>query len=179
MSSTSPVWFITGCSSGFGTGLVLTALNAGHRVIASSRNPSRTPDLVSQVRSLGGHWLTLDVAAPNANDVVKEALRIYGHIDYFINNAGYSLLGAIEDFSEEECRQQFDVNFFAPLKLIQTVLPSMRERGSGTIVNISSMSGLDGIATCGLYSASKFALEGMHPLHPSPPPKLYLPNAGW
>jgi NAD(P)-dependent dehydrogenase (short-subunit alcohol dehydrogenase family) len=167
MSSTSPVWFITGCSSGFGTGLALTALNMGHRVIASSRNPSRTPDLVSQVQSLGGYWLTLDVTSPNASDVVKEALKIYGHIDYFVNNAGYGLLGAIEDFSEEEYRHQMEVNFFAPLKLIQTVLPSMRERRSGTIVNISSTSGQDGIPACGLYSASKFALEGMHPPTPT------------
>ncbi|KAA8901708.1 putative short chain oxidoreductase/dehydrogenase [Sphaerosporella brunnea] len=159
-TTASPVWFITGCSSGFGTGLAMTALKAGHRVIASSRNPSRTPELVADVEALGGHWLTLDTIAPNAKDVVRDAVKIYGHIDYLVNNAGYSLLGAIEDFSDEECRHQMEVNFFAPLRLVQAVLPSMRERKSGTIVNISSIAGLHGIETTGMYCASKFALEG-------------------
>jgi NAD(P)-dependent dehydrogenase (short-subunit alcohol dehydrogenase family) len=93
----APVWFITGCSSGFGATLALQALRAGHSVIATSRNPSKTPDLVSEVKKLGGVWLSLDVTAPDASSVVQSALKIHGHIDYFINNAGYSLLGAVED----------------------------------------------------------------------------------
>jgi NAD(P)-dependent dehydrogenase (short-subunit alcohol dehydrogenase family) len=75
----------------------LQALRAGHSVIATSRNPSKTPDLVSEVKKLGGVWLSLDVTAPDASSVVQSALKIHGHIDYFINNAGYSLLGAVED----------------------------------------------------------------------------------
>jgi NAD(P)-dependent dehydrogenase (short-subunit alcohol dehydrogenase family) len=160
-ATSSPVWFITGCSSGFGASLAQLVLSRGHRLIATSRTPSKTPSLVTQITSAGGHWLPLDVTSPSAPSVVHTALSIYGHIDYFVNNAGYSLIGAIESFSEAEYRQQMEANFFAPLRLIQTILPSMRERKSGCIVNFSSTAGLDGFVAFGMYSASKFALEGM------------------
>ncbi|KAI5816010.1 short-chain dehydrogenase/reductase SDR [Pyronema omphalodes] len=160
-TTSSPVWFITGCSSGFGASLAKLVLTRGHRLIATSRTPSKSPSLVSEITSAGGHWLTLDVTSPSAPSVVQTALSIYGHIDYFVNNAGYSLIGAIELFSEAEYRQQMEVNFFAPLRLIQTVLPSMRERKSGCIINISSTAALNGFMAFGMYSASKWALEGM------------------
>jgi NAD(P)-dependent dehydrogenase (short-subunit alcohol dehydrogenase family) len=179
MSSASPVWFITGCSAGFGKHLALLVLRAGHRVIASSRNPSKTPELVSEVQSLGGKWITLDVSAENVEKVMAESLGIYGRIDVLVNNAGYSLLGALEDFgfatlhleavynnqqySLGESREQMEVNFFGPLRTTKAVLPSMREKRSGTIVNFSSVAGFDGLPTCSLYAASKHALEGKAP----------------
>jgi NAD(P)-dependent dehydrogenase (short-subunit alcohol dehydrogenase family) len=92
----SPVWFITGCSSGFGLSLATLALKAGHKVIATSRNPSSTPDLVSQVEKLGGKWLKLDVISPDATSVLGQAIALYGKIDILVNNAGYALLGAFE-----------------------------------------------------------------------------------
>jgi len=93
------VWFITGCSSGFGASLGLLALKAGHKVIATSRNPARTPELVQQVQELGGTWLPLDVNAPNAAQVIRDAVGIYGRIDVLVNNAGFSLLGMLEDLT--------------------------------------------------------------------------------
>lgn len=92
------VWFITGCSSGFGLHLALLALKNNHRVIATSRNPASTPDLVSQVESLGGKWHTLDVCSPEPvlAKNVEDAMNVWGRIDVLVNNAGYALLGAFE-----------------------------------------------------------------------------------
>lgn len=83
----------------FGLGIVRTALKAGHKVIASSRNPSKTPDLVKEVEQAGGKWIALDVAAPDAKDVVENAIAIHGRLDVLVNNAGYFELGAVEDTS--------------------------------------------------------------------------------
>jgi NAD(P)-dependent dehydrogenase (short-subunit alcohol dehydrogenase family) len=98
-SSSSPVWFITGSSSGLGLSLTLYALRQGHRVIATSRNPSKTPELVTQVEALGGSWLALDVTSDESTlkVVVEKAIAVHGRIDVLVNNAGYSILGAIED----------------------------------------------------------------------------------
>jgi NAD(P)-dependent dehydrogenase (short-subunit alcohol dehydrogenase family) len=97
MSLLPPVWLITGCSSGFGASLALCALRAGHKVIATSRTPSKTPNLVSEVEKLGGTWRTLDVCSPDVPSIIEEAVKVYGRIDYLVNNAGYALLGAFED----------------------------------------------------------------------------------
>ncbi|TVY38278.1 Hydroxysteroid dehydrogenase-like protein [Lachnellula subtilissima] len=96
--SSPPIWFITGCSSGFGTSLALLALRSGHKVIATSRNPSKTPGLVSEVESLGGVWHTLDVCAPEPElaKAVEKAINVWGRIDILVNAAGYALLGAFE-----------------------------------------------------------------------------------
>lgn len=141
-------------------GPCLASSALGHKVIATSRNPSKTPEAVSEVKALGGEWLQLDVCSPNLEGEIKKALGIYGYIDIVVNNAGFSLLGAVETISDEEARSQMDTNFFAPLKIIRCLLPSMRERRSGTIVNISSTSGILAYPACGLYAASKNALEG-------------------
>jgi NAD(P)-dependent dehydrogenase (short-subunit alcohol dehydrogenase family) len=96
----SLVWLITGCSSGFGESLTLIALKAGHNVIATSRNPSKDPELVKQVEELGGIWLPLDITAPKETlqGVVDEGIRKFGRIDVLVNCAGIGILGAIEDF---------------------------------------------------------------------------------
>jgi len=160
-----PVWFITGCSSGFGAGLARLALSAGHKVIATSRNPSKTPELVQEVESKGGNWLQLDVCSPDLPKVLDKALSIHGQIDVLVNNAGFSLLGAVEDISDIEARSQMETNFFAPLNIIRHLLPSMRSRRTGTIVNISSTAGQVALPAVGIYAASKHALEGIQPAY--------------
>jgi NAD(P)-dependent dehydrogenase (short-subunit alcohol dehydrogenase family) len=121
--------------------------------------------------------MTLDVTSPVSGAVIGEATKIFGRIDVLVNNAGYSVLGAVEDIryallhltsvfsltfrdSEEESQDQFATNFFGPLRLIRSILPIFRAQKSGTIVNITSVAGFDGLPTSGLYAASKFALEG-------------------
>jgi NAD(P)-dependent dehydrogenase (short-subunit alcohol dehydrogenase family) len=94
----SPVWFITGCSSGFGLSLAMLALRNGHKVIATSRNPSKNSELVSQVEELGGTWMQLDVCSLDATSVLDKAIAIHGRIDVLVNNAAYALLGAFETF---------------------------------------------------------------------------------
>ncbi|KAH7410736.1 putative short chain oxidoreductase/dehydrogenase [Cadophora sp. MPI-SDFR-AT-0126] len=171
------VWLITGCSSGFGLALALHVLNAGHKVIATSRNPSKTPDLVTQVQNLGGTWLTLDICSPESElaSFIERATAIHGIIDVLVNNAGYALLGAFECFSSlnmakkltsptpnasaAECLSIMHTNFLAPLSLTRLLIPSMRTRRSGTLINISSTAGIEAKPSRSLYSASKFALE--------------------
>jgi len=145
----SMTWLITGCSSGFGFSLAYRALQAGHHVVASSRNPSKTPELVQQIEKAGGKWVALDVTF--SPEQLQKIVNEY-QIDVLVNNAGYSVLGAVEDISDAQAHSQMETNFFGPLKLTQAVLPGMRERRKGTIVNISSIAGLDGLPTCGLYA---------------------------
>lgn len=157
---------ITGSSSGFGLSLVHHFLNKGHNVIATSRNPSRTPDEVSAVdkhASGNGRWLQLDVTSPRdkIDSTIAEASKIFGPIDILINNAGYSVMGAVEDIDEAKAKTQFETNYWGVFRMCRAVLPSMRDRKTGTIVNVSSIGGLDCLATSGVYGGSKFALEGL------------------
>ncbi|KAH7346367.1 putative short chain oxidoreductase/dehydrogenase [Rhexocercosporidium sp. MPI-PUGE-AT-0058] len=164
------VWLITGCSSGFGFALahhILTTSNSEsnqpHKVIATSRTPSKTPSLVSQIESLGGTWLPLDVCSPEPELAVfiEKATAVYGRIDVLVNNAGYALLGAFESFSDAECRSQLNTNFFGPLALLRLLIPSMRLRRSGTLVTLSSTAGIEARPSRTLYSASKYAMEAV------------------
>jgi NAD(P)-dependent dehydrogenase (short-subunit alcohol dehydrogenase family) len=102
-----PVWLITGSSSGFGLSLTRIALRAGHKVIATSRNPSKTPDLVSEIQKLGGVWHALDMTSPESEiaAAVQKAIEVWGRIDVLVNSAGYALLGAFETI-----RYDFQVN---------------------------------------------------------------------
>jgi NADP-dependent 3-hydroxy acid dehydrogenase YdfG len=123
MSSRPLVWFITGCSSGFGASLSLLALKAGHKVVATSRSPSKTPELVRQVRELGGTWMPLDVNAPSAAEVIRNAVDIYGRIDVLVNNAGFSLLGMLEDLTYvqlEFTSPTQSTSFFKYLRYLKT-----------------------------------------------------------
>jgi NAD(P)-dependent dehydrogenase (short-subunit alcohol dehydrogenase family) len=175
---------ITGSSSGLGLSLTRHFLTQGHNVLASSRNPSGTPSLVSEITSQpNGRWLTLDVTSPSPiifqtiTTVTSSTQHGFGTpIDVLINNAGYSVLGAVEAVDEAVARAQFEVNFWGVLKLIQAVVPGMRERGKGTVVNVSSIAGLQAGASTGSYAASKFAVEGI--LSKSHPP-LVLEGLGW
>lgn len=158
-------FLVTGSSSGFGLSLVRLLLARGHNVIATSRNPSRTPSLVEEVNdhpSGRGKWLKLDVTAPQhtINQTFDDAEKLFGPIDVLVNNAGYSVMGAVEVIDEDKARTQFDTNYWGVMRTIKAVLPGMREKRRGVIVNVSSIGGLNSLATSGVYGASKFALEG-------------------
>lgn len=160
--SRSLIWLITGCSSGFGLSLTRTILASGrHTIIATSRHPDRTPDLVAEVESSGGQWHRLDVTEPKASEVLLEKLESSGiHIDVLVNNAGYNIFSPIESASEDEIRGQMETLFFSPLRLIRAALPAMRERQRGVIVNFSSGASLMGNESMGIYAGAKAGLDG-------------------
>lgn len=162
MTSAKLTWLITGCSSGFGLSLTRLAQAAGHTVVATSRNPSRTPDLVAEVESKGGKWVQLDVDSAQSGNVISELEKNGTKIDVLVNNAGFSIYAPIETTTEDEARAQLETNYFGPLRLIRAVLPHMRQRRSGVIVNISSGASLDGIPTMGVYGGAKAGLDGRH-----------------
>jgi NAD(P)-dependent dehydrogenase (short-subunit alcohol dehydrogenase family) len=153
-------WLITGCSSGFGLSLTRTVQSHGHTVIATSRNPSRTPDLVAEVESKGGKWLKIDVDDPNCAQIVEDLEASEQYIDVLINNAGYSIHACIEQFTEEEVRRQMESMYFGPCRLIRAVLPHMRKRRFGIVVDMSSGAGLEGRESMGAYAPAKAGLDG-------------------
>jgi NAD(P)-dependent dehydrogenase (short-subunit alcohol dehydrogenase family) len=152
------IWFITGISRGFGKALAQAVLVRGDVVIGTTRDGAAGLDAGAGTL----HVLPLEVTDKAAiASTVERAFALHGRVDVLVNNAGYGLLGAIEESSEEETRRVFDVNFFGPLELIKAVLPRLRAQGRGHIINVSSIAGLAPMAGSGLYAASKFALEGM------------------
>ncbi|OTA55851.1 NAD(P)-binding protein [Hypoxylon sp. EC38] len=155
----SPVWFITGASNGFGLILALKALKAGHRVIGTVRNKTKSADAVKQIESAGGQVIELDLNEPKES--IDKKVKAVGQIDYLINNAGFFVLGAVEQVTAQEAQLQLQTNFFGPLYVIQAALPGMRSRRSGTIVNVSSIAAKDPRPTSGLYASSKAALEAL------------------
>lgn len=158
----SLTWLVTGSSSGLGLSLVRQIQSSGHNVIATSRNPARTPDLVQEVESKGGKWIKLDVDDLNSAQVVED-LEESGHeIDVLINNAGFSVFAAVEQIAEDEARSLMETMYFGPLRLIQAVLPHMRKRRYGVVVNISSGASLEGTESMGAYAGAKAGLDGRH-----------------
>ncbi|MFI6098386.1 SDR family oxidoreductase [Lentzea sp. NPDC051213] len=161
MEASSRVWFITGASRGLGRAFTEAALAAGDRVVGAARDVSPLDGLVAEHpdRLLA---LRLDVTDRSAVfEVVAQAVEHFGRLDIVVNNAGALFTGMVEEFSEAEARAQLEVNFFGALWVSQAVLAPMRANGSGHIVQISSIGALGGFSSTGLYSASKFALEGM------------------
>ncbi|WNZ25787.1 SDR family NAD(P)-dependent oxidoreductase [Leptolyngbya sp. NK1-12] len=154
------VWFITGCSSGFGHALAETALEHGERVVATARNPQQLNDLVLQY---GTRILALPLDVTQSFDIqaaVSQAIATFGQIDVLVNNAGYGVFGAVEEVSDADIKQQFETNVYGSLNVTRAVLPHLRRQRSGHILNISSSGGFVGFAGAGIYCASKFALEG-------------------
>jgi NAD(P)-dependent dehydrogenase (short-subunit alcohol dehydrogenase family) len=154
-------WFVTGASRGLGSHWVKAALDRGDRVAATSRSISTLGHLVETYgeRALP---LQLDVSDAAAVDqAVRTAEERFGGIDVLVNNAGHALMGAVEEVSPEQARAQYDVNFFGPLWTTRAVLPGMRARGHGRIIQVSSYGGLVAFPTMGLYHSSKWALEAM------------------
>jgi len=162
MAPKHPLTFlITGCSSGLGLTLSRIVLAHGHHLIATSRKPSRTPDLVAEIEAAGGKWLALDVDDPVASSSFTEDLEKKGtHIDVLVNNAGFSIHAPVETTSEEELRAMMETLYFGPARLIRSVLPYMRKRKFGVVVNMSSGAGLEGFESTGGYASAKAALDG-------------------
>lgn len=160
-SPDSPVWFITGCSSGLGRALAHTVLDRGWRAVVTARDVGKVADVVAghEERALA---LPLDVTdAEQIADVVAQAQTAFGGIDILVNNAGYGYLAAIEEGQDDEVRDLFDTNVFGLVNTTKAVLPCMRARRRGHIVNISSLGGLIGFGATGYYHATKFAVEGL------------------
>jgi NAD(P)-dependent dehydrogenase (short-subunit alcohol dehydrogenase family) len=154
-----PVWFITGCSTGFGRALATLALERGYRVVVTSRNTDDIKELAKKGDAL---IVKLDVTDPkDVKHAVKEALHKFGHIDVLVNNAGIGYFGAIEESEHHAVRTMFDINLFGAASVTDAILPGMRANRYGFIVNISSIGGLCSAPSLGYYSATKFALEGM------------------
>jgi NAD(P)-dependent dehydrogenase (short-subunit alcohol dehydrogenase family) len=155
-----PVWFITGCSTGFGRALARYALDRGYRVAATARRPADIADLAAGASNALA--LRLDVTKPEEIAAsVAAAEAQFGRIDVLVNNAGVGYFAAVEDSEESEIRSMFEINFWGLANMTRAVLPGMRARRSGHIVNISSMGGLRGAPAVGFYNATKFALEGL------------------
>jgi NAD(P)-dependent dehydrogenase (short-subunit alcohol dehydrogenase family) len=162
--STPQVWLITGSSRGIGLALTRHVLSHGGICIATSRTPINNTDLVTEVTthpSGRGHWLPLDVTSPDLEAQVKDAEALYGRVDVLVNNAGYAVMGAIEEVPVDVYRDQMETNLLGPVRIMQAVLPGMRARRQGCIINISSAAGIISVAGNGVYSASKFALEAV------------------
>ncbi|HWY24102.1 MAG TPA: SDR family oxidoreductase [Nevskia sp.] len=156
-AGTGPVVLITGASSGIGRCCAEYLHRRGFRVYGTSRRAPESSEAAASYR-----MIALDVTTDESvQAAVALILEREGRIDVVMNNAGDGIAGAVEDTSVEEAKRQFETNFFGALRVCRAVLPSMRARGAGLIVNVSSLGGLLGLPFQGLYSASKFALEGM------------------
>jgi len=155
------VWLITGASSGLGREIAQAVLEKGGRVVATARNPGDLDQIVAQGAG-NAIALALDVTNPEQISVAVQAAEDhFGSIDVLVNNAGYGYLHGVEEADEQAVRRMFDVNFFGLANATRAVLPGMRARRRGWIVNISSMVGRVAMACSGYYSATKFAVEGL------------------
>ena len=158
--SENNVWFITGCSTGFGRELAKHLLENDYRVAVTARNAEKVQDLV-EINKDNALALALDVTdKAQIKDAVAKAEEHFGRIDVLANNAGFGYFGAVEESEEKEVRAMFEANFWGLAEMTRAVLPKMRERRSGTIVNISSIGGLVGFPGVGFYNATKFAVNG-------------------
>jgi NAD(P)-dependent dehydrogenase (short-subunit alcohol dehydrogenase family) len=161
MDDNKKVWFITGASKGFGLSLVKQLLCAGEFVAATSRNRQQ---LIEAVNNKSNNFLPLQVDLVNESSVslaLQHTCEIFGRIDVVINNAGYGIGGAIEELTDEETRQAFDVNVFATLNVIRCVMPYLRKQRSGHIINIASSAGLAPGIGWSIYCAAKHAVVGL------------------
>jgi NAD(P)-dependent dehydrogenase (short-subunit alcohol dehydrogenase family) len=153
-------WFITGASRGFGALIVERALAKGDAVVATARNPKTVTN------RFGAHPNMLAVALDvtneaQAHEAAKAAVERFGRIDVLVNNAGYGLLGAVEEASAEEIEALYRTNVFGLLAVTRAVLPHMRRQRSGRILNLSSVGGIAGFQGWGVYSSTKYAVEGL------------------
>lgn len=161
MSTPNKVWFITGCSTGFGRELAKEALSKGYNVVVTARKPEQVADIVAAYPDTALS-LTLDVTVPQQiNDAVKTAIDRFGRIDVLVNNAGIGYFGAIEESEEEEVRRMFEINFFGLAHMTNAVLPHMRQQRSGHILNVASIGGLRSFPAVGFYNATKYAVDGL------------------
>lgn len=154
-------WLITGCSTGIGREIARAALEAGHSVAVTARNVDAVADFVDQ---FGDRALALPLDVTNRDQitaVVGDVEKAFGGIDVLVNNAGYGYMAAVEEGEDAEVRKLFDTNYFGVVDTLKTVLPGMRARRSGHVINISSMTGLVANPPNAYYSSTKFALEAL------------------
>ncbi len=157
------VILITGCSSGFGLRTAIRLAKSGHSVVATMRDLSRSGTLLDEVKNAKKEidLFQMDVTNKKSiKDVVRLVAAKHGYIDVLVNNAGYGIGGFFEDLTDEEIRAQMETNFFGVQNVTREVIPCMRQRRSGKIINISSIAGLSASPSFGAYNASKWALEG-------------------
>jgi NAD(P)-dependent dehydrogenase (short-subunit alcohol dehydrogenase family) len=157
-----PAWLITGCSTGFGKVLAMRLAELGYRVCATARNVDSLNEIV-EVSPENVLALTLDVNDQSQVDAaINQMVKKFGSIDVFANNAGFGLIGGVEECSLDEIRHQFETNVFGAIRMIQAVLPQMRGQGSGVILNLSSIAGIEAFPGSGYYAATKHALEAIN-----------------
>ena len=157
--SPPPVWFITGCSTGFGRELAAHVLERGYRTVVTARDPADVDVLAAKGEAL---VLKLDVTDQVQVDAaIKAAEERFGRIDVLVNNAGIGYFAAVEESEEDQVRRMFEINVFGLSRMIHAALPGMRARRSGFIVNLSSIAGLRSFSSLGYYNATKFAVEGL------------------
>ena len=155
------VWFITGCSTGFGRGLAEQLLHRGDRVVATARKPEQIADFQVNYPETA-LTIALDVTVQASVDgAVAAALEKFGGVDVLVNNAGYGLAGGIEEAVEAEFMPMFETNVFGLIRVTKALLPQFRKQRSGHIINLSSVAGLIGSPGWGYYNATKFAVNGL------------------
>ena len=154
------VWFITGCSTGFGRELAKQVLELGHKAVVASRKTDDVADIVTDYPDTS---IAVKLDVTNSDEIkssVEEAIKKFGQIDVLVNNAGIGYFGAIEESEDNEVRRMFEINFWGLANMTKAVLPLMRKQRSGNIVNIASIGGLVGFPAVGYYNATKFAVDG-------------------
>ncbi len=161
MSTPNKVWFITGCSTGFGRELAKEALSNGYKVVVTARKPEQVADIVAAYPE-SALALSLDVTVTQQiQDAVQAAIGRFGRIDVLVNNAGIGYFGAVEESEENEVRRMFEINFFGLANMTNAVLPYMRQQRSGHILNVASIGGLRSFPAVGFYNATKYAVDGL------------------
>lgn len=156
----SKVWFITGCSTGFGRELAKEVLASGYRAAVAARNTDDVKDITDAYPETAVA-VKLDVTKPNEiSEAVAQIQEKFGQIDVLVNNAGIGYFGAIEESEEDEVRRMFEINFFGLANVTKAVLPILRKQRSGHILNVASIGGLVGFPAVGFYNATKFAVDG-------------------
>lgn len=159
--NTQKVWFITGASKGMGLETAKLVLASGDKLVATSRNVN---ELISKLGEAGENFLPLALDITNdaaVSDVLFKSIAHFGRLDVILNNAGYYLLGSLEEISENEFRKTQEVNVFGTVNVIRQVMPYLRQQQSGHIINIASNMGYIGYANTGSYNAAKFAVVGL------------------
>jgi NAD(P)-dependent dehydrogenase (short-subunit alcohol dehydrogenase family) len=160
-TSPKPVWFITGCSTGFGRELSKILLARGYRVAVTARDAAKVADIAGEYPDTA-QALALDVEKPAQIEAAAAAAHgRFGRIDVLVNNAGYGYMAAIEEGEDADIRAMFEANVFGLAHMTRAILPFMRAQGGGHVVNVTSMGGVVGNAGVGYYNATKFAVEGL------------------